>query len=1492
MSITSRGTVDGDPVEISFSDQCLEWTYIATPSKPSRSVLASSIIAVIPWVGEAAVPENVLVYISKDEIHEERMCVKSFRILGLPQFILEKYGRQTSPQHLQISPPTDIHVVISTRSGTQLAAPFYEYALKPLLALINVKDYQVSETQSTETILELANTIFVPRARAGFAQTIILLSGDGGLIDLIKGFSELPETSTFVQPVVCLLPMGTGNATANSSGLLSDSTFGLSGLLMGLPKTLPVLQVKVPTDSMYVTDEGRKRESVAVATTATTATEASRNKHEAVIYGAVVVSWGIHASLVADSDTAAYRKFGVARFTIAAKELLYPSDGSESHQYKGRITLVERNASSGQQEERELEGELHKYVLMTLVSQLEKGFCISPESKPLDGQLRIVHFGPIMSDQAMQFMGLAYQGGKHVSEPEVTYQAVEAVRIRLTEEGDERWRRICVDGKIVVLPAGGWLEVRRSPRELLKLINTSPTPLRAAYLHGPYVLHVSCRPSTFDPNHKFESHETDGVPQFEPNLKPGGVWDAVIQVPERTRSSSAEHSTPSKGLPSVTWIIEITSEIIFSSSAAVHYEVVIGRDSNSTELGASTLANLPPAGQLQEHFSYRSKRLSKTSKRTKNTPGVYSDSVKLQVEDTDSLWNLPNFPSPPENKNGFSDASIATQPQSANVTGNSPSCDGNEQPKKRIKKIHFVVITHGLHSNIGADMLYLKESIDASAKQARKESKEQRKKARKVLEEQSQETPTSSFAKSSPGDDGDSDDDDDDDEEQVIVRGFPGNVSRTERGIQYLGKRLAKYVQLMTYPDQPYLPIQKTPNKLHRPPPKQSSGEDPNVQATRSGKPDPLQERRKHDDHGYRITSISFIGHSLGGLVQTYAIAYLQKHYPDFFDYIKPINFVALASPFLGLSNESPMYVKFALEFGVVGRTGQDLGLAWNTPSKVRSGWEAMIGGRGNDSQAPQIQPDPGSKPLLRVLPSGTAHQVLKKFRNRTLYSNVVNDGIVPLRTSCLLFLDWKGLERVEKARRENGFVGTMAEWGWAQLTGVNSSAMRAGRHTDSGNEDSNEDSGKTTPVLNQAANSRDSPSPNQFLRRSNAQSSDTELSPSSPTPSSPSTNGFFSFFKFQTRKDKAAKIYKRGQTVHVNPSDGPNSNSNEPPPILDKGRMRSNSLYEEEGVYAPPKTSLWESAGNLLVPPLPPLEYFLDPSTRERTIFHDRVYHPEDIPPPPPGRPRTIFRSPSHNLISTPENPLEQGPASTPASPTSLKNASNSFSKPSSGMRVEEKIARAYHRDLTWRKVLVRLQPDAHNNIIVRRMFGNAYGWPVVKHLVDTHFGYTVAAEESDEVEARGDRAKPMHQPANEEGEEVIGQADTPSRRTKPHETPLDHLGVNVPTDAVPELHDLTGSPQISRIASGNPQTESNPVLRHTMSDLSIESSRSKTSCPDSVQWTDTYFEDQGDDEFIAESTVSYTNARALSYLDPTSSQPRVTRTSPSASSLEELLE
>ena len=125
--------------------------------------------------------------------------------------------------------------------------------------------------------------------------------------------------------------------------------------------------------------------------------------------------------------------------------------------------------------------------------------------------------------------------------------------------------------------------------------------------------------------------------------------------------------------------------------------------------------------------------------------------------------------------------------------------------------------------------------------------------------------------------------------------------------------------------------------------------------------------------------------------------------------------------------------------------------------------------------------------------------------------------------------------------------------------------------------------------------------------------------------------------------------------------------------------------------------------------------------------------------------------------------------------------------------MKVEERIARAYHRDLSWRKVLVKLEPDAHNNMIVRRMFANAYGWPVGKHLCDTHFSDSWAARNNDDDENNIDRARTASESdllnhegksgadSHIDGEEVEGQtAQSPPQRVR---------------DAEPEMRDGLGN-------------------------------------------------------------------------------------------------
>lgn len=896
---------------------------------------------------------------------------------------------------------------------------------------------------------------------------------------------------------------------------------------------------------------------------------------------------------------------------------------------------------------------------------------------------------------------------------------------------------------------------------------------------------------------RHERYQDEGTPDYEPQLKAGGHWSAQLTVPEKVRRG-VEHSERDEDgeRRSFTWIIEVASQVLFSTTASVHYELLVGRDKKSLGSGLTGAVQLSAGYGLPGRVEDVQRGKYGTDTSAVQMKGVFSKAIRLAVDDTESLWNTPAFPS--WNNNEDSSGSATVNVEQGPTHGDKRDAEAKKDGEQRKpKKVHLVIITHGLHSNLGADMLYMKESIDTAAKQAREDAKkakaEHRAKqaqqmnqfGRNAADLRSKSTPDVALGSSDPPVE---EDEDDDDEEQVIVRGFNGNAVKTERGIQYLGKRLAKYVLSITYPDQPYHPIKSSISKtITRSLTGQKLSEEADAEPTHKRSSIVKDDNPPEDNSAYKISSISFISHSLGGLVQTYAVAYIQKHSPEFFHRIKPINFVAMASPFLGLSNENPVYVKFALDFGLVGRTGQDLGLTWRAPTIARSGWSAMVNGLVNDPHKDK-QPDPGSKPLLRILPTGPAHEALKMFRNRTVYSNVVNDGIVPLRTSCLLFLDWRGLGRVEKARRENGLVGTMVNWGWTEMTGQNVSTKKGKNWNELFNDNDDDDHqhidgddpGAAVPHADVSHDLDREETISHHNSRQNSKKPDSLLSGNTltsqeeePEQNSSPWMAILSYFRPQAASNtkpqkKAPKMFRRGQTMKGEDDDTSEAENpaveSENDPV--RGPVRGSSFYADsdgENVVAPPRTSFFESAGDLLAPPLPPPEFLLDPAARPRTIFHDRVYHPDDIPMPPTKRQRTFMKRTASQEHSVPNQAHED-----------LNKISSSKSENTElgSMRIEEKIARAYHKDMSWRKVLVRLEPDAHNNMIVRRMFANAYGWPVVKHLCDTHFAYTIAARTRDEDEPAEERARPANERVGNSGEEVRGQKQKPeSKMTPRHE-------------------------------------------------------------------------------------------------------------------------
>ena len=389
------------------------------------------------------------------DVPESEYRFENIDTTNLPQSFVE--ANLISPHIAKLSFPKVealipyLYVIISTGSGAGEAQQYFDNVLKPALSAIGIHDdhYYVHTTSSNQSISDLASKVLLPRANQGHPQTILLLSGDGGVVDIVNHLLSSSRTAGYVKPAIGLIAMGTGNAFANSTGLNRDQTKGLRHFFQGKAHSVPTFSVLFSAGSEYLVNEGRKTEPLA-----------SLKSGVGVVYGAVVCSWALHASLVADSDTLEYRKFGHQRFQMAAKELLTPSDGSASHAYQGKITLFKKDPQ-GEEIAQTLDAREHMYVLATLVSNLEEKFNISPHSKPLDGQLRLLQFGVVPTADVMKILGLAFQGGAHVEDDSVRYESIEGMRIDF-DETVGRWRRVCVDGKIIRVNEGGWMEVRRN----------------------------------------------------------------------------------------------------------------------------------------------------------------------------------------------------------------------------------------------------------------------------------------------------------------------------------------------------------------------------------------------------------------------------------------------------------------------------------------------------------------------------------------------------------------------------------------------------------------------------------------------------------------------------------------------------------------------------------------------------------------------------------------------------------------------------------------------------------------------------------------------------------------------------------------------------------------------------------------------------------------------------------------------------------------------
>ncbi|KAI2635011.1 ATP-NAD kinase-like domain-containing protein [Xylaria nigripes] len=435
-----------------------------------------------------------------------------------PQSLLDDFLIDGRPIHLQRGPRRQVHVLLSTHSGTGQSVTFYRNILAPLLEELGLAasseteqrsaarngSYELLITQDAGSVKEFARGLG-ERIRDGkgvnadgnvvvfekdIEHTVVLLSGDGGIVEMLNGYASMTDnhmatvSPDAVLPLIAILPLGTGNALFNSlhktvktPPAASDLVQGLRTLLRGKSAPLPSFKAVFPEKSRTVTysDTSIPIPSGNGSTGLSSILgQAEQSQYLTHLYGVVVASYGFHSQLVWESDTPEYRQHGAKRFQMVAEELL-----RESHAYQATVEIgVSREGSIST---RRLDRGQHSYILATLVSNLEKTFCISPASKPLDGQLWLVHFGPVERSKIWEIMMAAYNEGKHVSmrwpgdasggedEDGVGYDEVVEVRVT-THEEDPRWRKVCIDGTIVEIPAGGCMVVSTETKQHLSVL--------------------------------------------------------------------------------------------------------------------------------------------------------------------------------------------------------------------------------------------------------------------------------------------------------------------------------------------------------------------------------------------------------------------------------------------------------------------------------------------------------------------------------------------------------------------------------------------------------------------------------------------------------------------------------------------------------------------------------------------------------------------------------------------------------------------------------------------------------------------------------------------------------------------------------------------------------------------------------------------------------------------------------------------------------------
>lgn len=399
-------TFSSHPVAFRFSSGAL--TVTPAGGDPATTIPQSQLICLLPT--PYADTYTLVHHVSDDELLRTQ-------ISHPPDELVSRLLLRSLPAHLAAARVT---AVVSTTSGGGGAVRYWESVLEPLLSELGV----AADVVRTTAADSITSTVAALAGATADDNTVILLAGDGGVHEAVNAVADGGLT-------LALLPFGTGNAVA-SSYHSSRGYPALHALLFGTPRPLPTFAARFGAGARW-THGGE------VCSTR----------------GAVVVSWGFHASLVADAEELRGDGVGVERFQQAARKGL-----QDMHAYRGVVEFRTERGGEWQQQQQQ-HGSGHFYVLATMCSNLEARLTISPHSTPGERALHLVYFAAVETPKdALDIMEAAYAGGSHIGLPAVEYRKIAALRITVDDAEEEAaHRRVCIDGATVVLPRGGHVEV-------------------------------------------------------------------------------------------------------------------------------------------------------------------------------------------------------------------------------------------------------------------------------------------------------------------------------------------------------------------------------------------------------------------------------------------------------------------------------------------------------------------------------------------------------------------------------------------------------------------------------------------------------------------------------------------------------------------------------------------------------------------------------------------------------------------------------------------------------------------------------------------------------------------------------------------------------------------------------------------------------------------------------------------------------------------------